>query len=333
VGVILPWRRAIDGEADSRAIWLPGHFGSAGAFQMLKTAFVTTVAGVFLRPEHGARTHGWARLDWLLLLPSPQQRNIQSSVLHATERTMRTFFALLVVCLSVVMTAYTQDAVPGEMLKRTIMISNSRKYGTAFKIDDQGRVYLVTARHMVEGMPTTKATFQVWEENWWQDLPTTRTLLPKSNDVDIAVLETDEKIDQPYGITADDTGGGVTFGQQVWFLGYPFQIMTHGPNGETFPFMKRGSLSAIDSRNPNAVLIFIDGFNNEGFSGGPVIYWDFKNHKYSLLAVVKGYLDENARIRINGEDVKTQYLVNSGILIGFSTKHIKEAIESGNKQP
>lgn len=246
---------------------------------------------------------------------------------------MRKTFALLAMFLAFVATVYAQDAVPGEMLMRTMLINNGRKYGTAFKVDYQGRIYLVTARHMVEGMPSSKANFQVWKENRWQDLPTVRTLFPKSSDVDIAVLETDEKITQPYQITADDTGGGVTFGQQVWFLGYPFQLMTRARTGESFPFMKRGTLSAIDARDPNAILIFIDGFNNEGFSGGPVIYWDFNQHKYSLLAVVKGYLPENAMAKINGENVKTQYLVNSGILIGFSTSHIREAIESGNKQP
>lgn len=237
------------------------------------------------------------------------------------------------ICLSLTAETYPQDAVPGEMLMRTMLIDTGTKYGTAFKIDYQGRIYLVTARHMVEGMPTSKATFHVWKENRWQDLTTVRTLFPKSSDVDIAVLQTDEKIAQPYQITADDTGGGVTFGQQVWFLGYPFRLMTRGPSGETFAFMKRGSLSAIDSRNLDAVLIFIDGFNNEGFSGGPIIYWDFKKRQYSLLAVVKGYLNDNAIVKVNGEDVKTQYLVNSGILIGFSTKHIKEAIESGTSKP
>jgi len=246
---------------------------------------------------------------------------------------MRKAITFIVVCFSFVSAMYSQDAVPVEMLMRTILINNGTKYGTAFKIDYQGRIYLVTAKHMVEGLPITKAKLQMWKENGWQDLPTVRTFFPKSNDVDIAVLETDEKIAQPYQVTTDDSSGGVTFGQQVWFLGYPFQLMTHFPTGQTIPFMKRGTLSAIDSRDPNAVVIFIDGFNNEGFSGGPVIYWDLSQHKYSLLAVVRGYFADSAMTKINGEEVKSQYLVNSGILYGFSTRHIKEAIESGNQRP
>jgi hypothetical protein len=43
----------------------------------------------------------------------------------------------------------------------------------------------------------------------------------------------------------------------------------------SIPFMKRGSMSAVDASNPNAVVYYIDGFNDPGFSGGPVIYWEF----------------------------------------------------------
>lgn len=116
---------------------------------------------------------------------------------------MRTILAgLCLLCSFLRGTASTQDAVPIEMMNRTLLINNGNQYGTAFKFDHQGRIYLVTARHMVEGMSTSKATFQVWRDNGWQSLPTIKTLFPKSNDVDIAVLMTDETIAQPYEITA-----------------------------------------------------------------------------------------------------------------------------------
>jgi hypothetical protein len=34
-------------------------------------------------------------------------------------------------------------------------------------------------------------------------------------------------------------------------------------------------MSAIDNSNPDAEVLYIDGFNNPGFSGGPIIFWDF----------------------------------------------------------
>ena len=57
-------------------------------------------------------------------------------------------------------------------------------------------------------------------------------------------------------------------GQQVWFLGYPYGIASHFQSGKVAPFIKRGTMSAIDAANPDAIVIYIDGFNNPGFSGG-----------------------------------------------------------------
>lgn len=222
---------------------------------------------------------------------------------------------------------------PQEILKRTLFIAVGDHTGTAFKIDDQGKVYLVTARHMVAGLPTVAATIKVWREDKWEDLKTVRTLFPPSNDVDIAVLETDERVTQPYEIQpiTEQNRGGVTFGQQVWFLGYPYGLRTRFSNVQ-LPFIKRGTMSAIDASNQKAVVLYIDAFNNPGFSGGPIIYWDFTNHVIRIAGVVQGYRPETAKVVLNGTQVDTQFLVNSGILVGYSMTHVAEAIEQGKKK-
>ena len=45
---------------------------------------------------------------------------------------------------------------------------------------------------------------------------------------------------------------------------------------------------------------YIDGFNNEGFSGGPIVYWDFDKRSYRIAGVVKGYKADTAKILVNG---------------------------------
>ena len=90
-------------------------------------------------------------------------------------------------------------------------------------------------------------------------------------------------------------------------------------------------MSAVDGRNANAVVLYIDGFNNSGFSGGPIIFWDFKAHLYRILGVVKGYRNDRAQIVINGQQIDTNILVNSGILVGYSIKHAVQAIETDQK--
>jgi hypothetical protein len=236
--------------------------------------------------------------------------------------------AVLFMCCSC---AVAQDAVPVEILERTLYVRVGNEGGTAFKIDHQGKVYLVTARHVVAGLPPSNATIKVWRADKWEDLKTVKTFFPPSQDADIAVLETEERVSQPYEIQPATTGGA-TFGQQVWFLGYPYGLGTLASSVQ-LPFIKRGTMSAIDSSNPKAILLYIDGFNNPGFSGGPIIYWDFKEHVIKILGVVKGYKEDTAKVIVNGVHVDTQLLVNSGILIGYSISHAFEAIEQGDKQP
>ena len=70
----------------------------------------------------------------------------------------------------------------------------------------------------------------------------------------------------------------------------------------------------------------MDGFNNHGFSGGPILYFDFGLHKYFIAGVVKGYRNDRAETVVNGKQIQTDMLVNSGILVGYSIEHAIQAI-------
>lgn len=89
---------------------------------------------------------------------------------------------------------FAQDAVPGEMLSRTIFVKYGDEGGTAFAVDYKGKIYLVTARHVVANIPNKNATIQIYQENQWKDYHIVKTIYPSSDDVDIAVLETEEKV-------------------------------------------------------------------------------------------------------------------------------------------
>ena len=240
-------------------------------------------------------------------------------------------------------TALAQDAVPVEILNRTLQIKVGNTFGTAFVIDYEGKMYIVTARHVVTGLPESKATIQIQRSNQWVNFKTVQTLFPQSEDVDIAVFETDEKAAQPFQIKSTELGG-VTMGQPVWFLGYPYGLGSRFGTGDVkngevppiasgvAPFIKRGTMSAIDGSNPNAVVLYIDGFNNPGFSGGPIVYWDFGKHAYGIFGVVQGYRLDNAKTVVNGHPVDSEVLVNSGILIGYSIDHAIQAIKQSHAQ-
>jgi S1-C subfamily serine protease len=227
--------------------------------------------------------------------------------------------------------AVAQDAVPGEILSRTFFIKLGNESGTAFAVDYDGKGFLITAKHVVEGVPAQNAVIQIWQDGKWQDYKTVKTIYPKSNDVDIAIFETKEKVPTPYGVTITQTAGP-TLGQQVWFLGYPFGLSNHFEGGKIFPFIKRGTMSAIDAADKDAIVLYIDGFNNPGFSGGPIIYYGFSDHVYHILGVVQGYKEDSAKVLVNGQHVDTQLLVNTGILVGYSIDHAMQAIRDSEAQ-
>ena len=87
----------------------------------------------------------------------------------------------LALVLFLVLPALTQDAVPVEILNRTLLIQVGDKFGTAFIIDYEGMLYIVTARHVVEGLPDTKAVIQVKRAKTWMHIETVKTLFPLSN--------------------------------------------------------------------------------------------------------------------------------------------------------
>lgn len=124
--------------------------------------------------------------------------------------------------LCLVSTVFGQDAVPGEILQRTIAIKIGNSGGTAFSIDYQEKYYLVTARHVVAGLPIIDAVVQVRHLGEWKNYQVKRIIFPASEDADIAVMESEEPASQPYSVAVTGEGEGVTLGQQIWFLGYPF---------------------------------------------------------------------------------------------------------------
>jgi S1-C subfamily serine protease len=230
-----------------------------------------------------------------------------------------------------------QDAVPGEMLYRTVPIAAGDHGGTGFFLVTAGKLYLVTARHVVNSLPPCDAQVDVWFSDQWKSLTAKRVLVPDS-DADVAVLETQWEPPAQFSISAAGDSDGPTFGQQVWFLGYPLWSKDH-PHGissslpgprKMLPFIKRGTLSAIDSTNPNSVVLYIDGINNKGFSGGPILYWSFSAHAYRILGVIHGYLNDEfpQEWTINGQKVSETVLANSGILIGYSIRQVVDTIKA-----
>jgi len=253
---------------------------------------------------------------------------------------MRSVALIVIILLTIAARpARAQDAVPAEILYRTVPIIAGDQGGTGFFLDSQDRLYLITARHVVSSLQPCNAQVYIWFSDQWKTLTATRVLFPDS-DADVAVLETEWTPPKPFLVPAMHELGtdGPTFGQQVWFLGYPLWSRDH-PHGlssslakasQILPFIRRGTLSAIDSTNPKSTVLYIDGINNKGFSGGPIVYWSFSAHEYRILGVIRGYLNDEypQEWTINGQKVNETVLANSGIMIGYSIAQAVDAIKT-----
>jgi hypothetical protein len=131
----------------------------------------------------------------------------------------RTKASLLLLVLASLNWAHAQQEVPNEIFQRTLLIRSGSELATAFKFDQGGRIYLVATRHFGKNLALNNAIVQMWHGQW-NDLQTVRTFFPTSKNVDLAILETGERIAKPYAVVKSSEV--LTTGQQVWFMGWIF---------------------------------------------------------------------------------------------------------------
>jgi S1-C subfamily serine protease len=223
--------------------------------------------------------------------------------------------------------------VPSNVLLRVFQIRVGGDSGTTFTIEHLGKQYLVTARHVIatlcpNNVCPNQIEVEISKDQEWRKLKV-KPLLPAKERVDIAVLVPDVDVSVRSELPPDSAD--MYFGQDVYFLGFPQtydgRILSTSFGTLRVPFMKKGILSAEDTSDPEAFLFYIDGFNNPGFSGGPVVCMNPKTRQWHVFAVVRGYLPTKALSDVNHHFVENDVLVNSGILIAYDIRHAIKAID------
>lgn len=244
--------------------------------------------------------------------------------------------SLLLFVLASLTCAHAQYEVPNEIFQRTLLIRSGDEQATALKFDQGGRIYLVTTRRLGRHLPLNNAVVQVWHDQTWADLHTVRTILPASKDVDLVILETNERIAKPYAVVKSSEV--LTTGQQVWFMGsfgaikWP-QVSANSPNTlprrpETVPFLKIGTISAIDPTRPDSFEIHFQGGGwNPLIASGPIVYWSPAHRDYEILGVIK----RNERDAVNApfDSDPPEKVVKSGTVEGYSIDIVVDVI-NGN---
>ena len=228
------------------------------------------------------------------------------------------------------------------VIYRVLRIRTPTDTGSAFTIEVDGKQYLITARHLLEGFGS-QGEIELWMEDRWSRIPV-RAIYPAKETVDIAALDAGRPLTVTFPL--EPSAGGLTLGQQVYFLGYPYGLGTAGsaapapPGFGEIPFLKSGIVSAMDDRDPEAGLLYLDGHNNPGFSGGPIVFWHDESRRFRVAGVVRGYRNEALPVlkKKNLDDPRAQAhndlytRANSGIVIGYDIRHIIDAIRRANRE-
>lgn len=203
--------------------------------------------------------------------------------------------------------AYAQSAIPtANVLSRVLMIQSQYDIGTVFSIDVDNKEYWITAKHILTGrqhppygdVRTDKVRLKVLNpgaegEQWIDREFSTIDIDPDIDEVVLAPAT--PLLDNP--LPSAKTGSeAVALGGDCSFLGFPYGggWKAKFSNGQSswMPFTKRCAVSAM-LRDPQRIWI-LDGINNIGFSGGPVLSGTGMDQR--IFAVISGYRVEPAEV-------------------------------------
>lgn len=210
------------------------------------------------------------------------------------------FFVAAVLSLSSILAPSRVSAqVTANVLRRVLNIrvndgSSHAETATAFTVGVDGREYLITAKHVVKDLKNEDKIDVFMNDEW---SPLNVKIFRCDDPIDIAVLIPPHQLTVNFDLPIDK--GSFVFGQDAYFLGFPFgiQASARGSNGPyPISMIKRGTISGtVDvDRTKKARLILLDGYNNPGFSGGPIVYRDLyqANVVMNLVGVVSGFVPE-----------------------------------------
>uniref|UniRef100_UPI00197CA2C8 hypothetical protein n=1 Tax=Piscinibacter defluvii TaxID=1796922 RepID=UPI00197CA2C8 len=151
-----------------------------------------------------------------------------------------------------------------------------------------------------------------------------------AGDIDIAVLAAQQVI-SPTDVL-EPTTRHIYLSQDAYFLGFPYGLHAEvGALNAQFPIplVKRGCVSQIELVGGGARYLLLDGHNNPGFSGGPVVYAvDNKGPANKVAAVVSGFKFAWDQVYLKDQLTDLAVKYNTGIVIAYSIEHAMELIHA-----
>jgi S1-C subfamily serine protease len=220
-------------------------------------------------------------------------------------------------------TQCTLAQIPGNVMSRVYEIRVPGGTATSFILEDGDKQYIFTANHVVEALGD-HAKIEFMSDGKWVSLDV-RILHGDTKCEDVAVLIPDQK--EPL-LKTDPLPQTNNFymGQEAYFLGYPYGLVMQAKTVHlSAALVKHAYISAVVSCpdiNPGTPVdkhvILLDGFNNPGFSGGPVVSKDLNdpNRPFKVIGIISGFRFENIPVSVNGQNAPgASVQSNTGIIV------------------
>ena len=217
--------------------------------------------------------------------------------------------------------------ITSNVINRVFHIKYDDGTGTAFTIDVNERQYLITAKHVIEGFPNKP--LEIYHEGQWKNIDCNLVGHGQGN-IDVSVLAPSLQLSPNYNLPA--TSGNIVYGQTVFFLGFPYglksdlgkELMSDFP----LPIVKSGVMSSIMVDNDEKT-IWLDGHNNPGFSGGPIVFLpNAQGKEFNVAGIVSAYPTyPEPVVDSNGKETGLYTKNNPGIIIGYNISHATDIID------
>lgn len=186
----------------------------------------------------------------------------------------------------------------------------------------------MTAKHVVAAF-TSSIGLEVFGNGVWTSLPVTLVGHGRG-DIDVSVFAPDAPISPP-NLPVVASSEGLVYGQDVYFLGFPYGVLSPhilGDAGHPLPLVKKALLSSFAGD-----VYLLDGHNNPGFSGGPVVFGRVGSTPNCVGAIISGYRFAPEPVLIGDAETALTFRQNTGIIISYKIETALALIRSNPVGP
>lgn len=241
---------------------------------------------------------------------------------------MKRIIIIFAIIINIASNNYAQtELVTSNVLHRVFLIKYQNKYGSAFTLDVDQKQYLISAKHYLN-LLKNKDVIEIYHNSRWKKLSVKR-IDCKNPNTDITVMAAEIRLSPNLELPA--ATDHLLLSQDVFFLGFPYMMKTEIDSLNNYfplPFVKKGIVSAMNFGKKKNGILYIDAQNNTGFSGGPIVFFDYSDKKMKVAAVVSGYRGESSDVYNKKNNTVLKAITNSGIMYGFAIDFAIEAIKN-----